>query len=336
MYTSITSSLFENNRFSVNLTNLRQNSIYAYYITSLVSFLDNKRGDNMTQSQSEVKYFETPPAIPTSPVVTTLSKTNSSILLTWHPISSMHEDLVESYCVDIFHQPDDIDKIDERNYCLHPKVIDDGQNRQPPRDKYSNYECCKDEDTVLEMDYLSYLGKNPNDTCGENDQHCSIFYEYLRFRKEFSAIIKDIEFEYRKPTNEKREYHPKVPESYFTFDNYLTTLCVDSKNRTVMNITNLLPYHLYTFHFFACNNLNGCGPYHMYNDRTDGSQNGDDINLIVDKEAIVDDGVFVRFQPPYNPSGITVSYEIEWIHLIDRKYGKKCVPRKQIVANKYT
>lgn len=160
----------ESDYFVTNLTNLKQNTQYAYYVRTQLSKDDLM---NVTQGQSTIKYFTTNPDRPRPPIVRTKDSSSSSITLEWHP-STPELELIEKYIIDVYTIHDDVNEIDKRNYCKEPRVseIDKTNDTVKPKEVI----CCDDERA-----YLEFFQRKANQTCGESDPTCEATFKFILF-----------------------------------------------------------------------------------------------------------------------------------------------------------
>lgn len=170
----------------MTLTNLKQYTQYAYYIRTRVSLKHHDEILNVTQGQSQVKYFTTLPDIPKPPIVRTKDKTNTTLTLEWNP-STPENELVQKYFIDVYVLIDDNDEIDKRNYCQNPKTVNDAKEYVT---KTPEVICCRDQKA-----YLEYFKRDGNQTCGKNDPSCELTYEYVLFHRhvEYALLMADLQ-----------------------------------------------------------------------------------------------------------------------------------------------
>lgn len=317
---------------------------------------------NISQGQSNIIYFTTKPDIPTCPIVETLKKTNNSITLYWHPAVSEKE-FITKYRVDIFIQPDEHDFLDSRDYCKQPKIyvnvnvgveVNENQalssvqcmieyknwrNRNPDvvdvEDEWQIYRktlCIEQELHSLKGEEVMKYLENSQPFCS-NDEECSPDIdidvdddgESFRFRRQIQDFLSknDDEFESRSDENfdELGKYFLR-PESYRA----------DASNTTILG---LLPYTMYIFQFFSCNDI-GCSSYFFHFDRTESSIYADTIdNFTITTDPYSFNRIHLDFDEPSTPNGLTVAFEIEKYRTSDytRNVTLICITRKQHYDN---
>lgn len=327
------------------LGNLTQNTQYAYYIkTQAVSMKNEGNITNIVQGQSDICYFRTNISMPSPPIVKTVKKTNSSILVEWFLIDD--QEVIDHFLVDIFIQPDDRYLLESRNYCEHPRIITQEKEevikisiKEQPRKSRSNCREKFSDDYGMNDDYNFGYSDQPNkndcstekiieevdvfDSCSLNQ--CPDAYESLQFKREIDEHLSKSKFDYNESTEETISKRNIMESPYFKYHqaNYLL-----SKDETRWNFLNLSSYTLYTMHFFSCNSK-GCSPYFMYNERTNYSEFADniDFDILLDENDVTT--IHLVFGEPKAPNGLTVAFHIEKLDKKNSTSETICISRKQ-------
>lgn len=344
------SQFVQNNTFSTTIGNLTQNTQYAYYVKSQVV---PKKHENdvlhISQGLSNIEYFVTTADVPSYPFVETLSKTNTSITLSWTPIDD--NEVIDIYLVDIFIQPDEHEVLDTRDYCLNPKVEThetvgiqvssievtyQNCNQEFEKWKMANpdsinpefdwkihrqTECAKQNSRKLQQNeegsqILKYVNEDKTSKgCGDN-KDC---HEAHRISRQINEILP---FNSNSNSNDKDRTDLGI--------NHLRQQQFDKLQGT---FENLQPYTLYVFQVFACNTF-GCSPYFFHYDRTESSIYADEIpSLTITTDPYDTNQVHLEFPPPHKPNGLTVAFHIEKQDLSIFKVTKYCIPWRKYFEN---
>ncbi|XP_058818832.1 insulin-like growth factor 1 receptor [Topomyia yanbarensis] len=302
---------FEANMLSYNLTGLKPLTRYAYYIKTYVA--DNSH--NITErriGKSDVHYFMTKIAKPTPPLkVYTIRKTDHSITFAWK-ILKAEINLVLRLHVDVFIQPDDHHILDQRDYCIYPRTVED-------RFQYGetcSAEICCSEDEVLsdvpdisdtESDIFERRKRSLTETPigADTEDHISDnFQAKMFFLTDTTSSNPTISKRRRK--RETEDLRNRV---------YFHNFHADNKEFTV---SNLLPYTYYTFQLFACSakEFAYCSPYSIYSDRTEPSVTAGQLSVVVSKQlnsasSRDPNSITISFREPETVNGATVAFNVE-------------------------
>lgn len=291
---------------------------------------------NITQGQSDIKYFHTQSHPPLQPFVKTLTKSNDSITLTWYLSSRDDRPKIDYYIINVYVLPDTAEQLDRRNYCSEPK-----QPEILPIEQYHNEvpECCPkkvDNEQSLE----AFIGLDDElETCGEDDPECTLRYGYNNeiYRRKLGHSwpgladapgIRELDYidfplpKYiRKGKTEPSTIKPIQSES----QKYLFQRNI-SKMTSHYRIENLKPYILYVVNFFACNSV--CSPYFYHTERTVPCVEGDNVELTLIQDAVQYNTIHIKVPKPPMPNGLTLSYEIERL-LPNGERIVDCITRKR-------
>lgn len=306
---------------------------------------------NVSQGQSEIKYFKTKYSIPTCPEVETFSKTSNTITLNWFPIATEPEK-VDYYKVEILRQPDDQSFLDARNYCDEPRLdVHVSHGVQTPSDtntlgcaaEFEQWRKSHYDSDNLENDWRSHRksicssGKSMNidhrtemikflgnaKSCAEDSHGCwsDEKSDSLRFKRQIHHFVNaDNESDYSAEIN-----RPLLGE------HYLQTL-IFNNTQFKATITDLLPFTTYIFLFFSCNDV--CSSYDFHFERTDSAKEADQISKVIISNDPNDlHRVYVYFDEPETPNGLTVAFNIAKIDWTNSNSTVDCLTRKQHYDN---
>lgn len=338
--------------YTVNITNLMQYTQYAYYVKVQVVPKEHEQDVlNVSQGQSNIKYFQTNFDVPTYPKVETLSKTNTSITLNWFPITNEPE-RIDFYKVDVFRQPDEHSFLDSRNYCVHPRVdvhislgVEISEASMSPgcvadyaKWRKSHFTSLDPENewrlhrkavcsgsksvhTDQQTQIMKYLGnRKPCTCCADDGYDCSHEEtgDSIRFTRQIHNLVYD----------ENLEHDPKPDLG----PNHLKSIIFKNTDFNA-TIDELLPYTVYVFQFFACNTI-GCSSYEFHFDRTDSSPYADEIGWIrISPDPYNSNRIHLDFDEPEIPNGLTVAFQIEKFDWMTYNSTIDCITRKQHYDN---
>lgn len=349
------------------ISNLTQNTQYAYYVKTQVVPKENEEMLNATsQGQSNIEYFETEAGIPTQPFVQTHSKTHNSLTLAWQPFYDT--DLIEYYRLNYFIQPDEHAVLDARDYCQNPRIevnTASETNEQHPSSKaklscnaeYDNWrlqnldvedplsawqelrkvECAARRTGITKgessMQILKYIENYPLNLCDLlGGGKCAIQndFESIGFSRQIHDFVMTSGSE--SSINGSSSNVTSVDEETNYGANYIGQM--EFPNTVQKNtFDGLKPYTMYVFQFFSCFRPQNCSRYFLYYDRTDSSPKADDIDLNVTTDPYDTNRVYLNFDEPKQPNGLTVAFQIEKHDLSSFKLTTVCITRKQHFDN---
>uniref|UniRef100_A0A182J7Y1 receptor protein-tyrosine kinase n=1 Tax=Anopheles atroparvus TaxID=41427 RepID=A0A182J7Y1_ANOAO len=288
--------------YAFNLTRLKPFTRYGVYVRTYFNESTNSSTDRV--GLSNMHYFKTAKDRPTSPLrVRTVRKTDGSITLTWHLLPSEQE-MVYLYQVDVFIEPDERAKFDQRNFCTHPhvppgsrEVHDDGS---VDSEACSKEFCCDlleeedEEDAENDAEVTSpdgfFGGDGHQSIVGEDESsHGRRKKRSTRksprltplaldeFEKSMLSLLANADEDHgqrharRMRRDAEVEFVNRIASRKFTTDNYEYT------------VTGLEPYKYYIFQLFACSedDLDYCSAYSLYADRTAPSPSFDRLNVTI-------------------------------------------------------
>lgn len=325
----------------MTLTDLKQNTQYAYYVRTQLSYKIKDQLINVTQGQSQVKYFTTLPDRPRPPIVRTKHKTNESITLEWNP-STPENELVQKHVIDVYVLIDDADEIDKRDYCQNPK---ENIDKREDVTKTPEVICCRDQRA-----YLEFFQRDFNQTCGPSDPRCESAFKFVLFHHhvENALLMADLQkdpserYQYKREPFESPIHHKGTTDPIQRKNEadhskvYLHSHIIDDHKTDSIVVPNLKPFHLYAFYVFACNNISNCSDYYFHSDRTESDINADDIMILSIPDEHRTDIITLNIHPPIEPNAVTVSYEIESIDYARNIANLSCITRKDMEAMNYT
>ncbi|KAJ6649870.1 Insulin receptor-related protein [Pseudolycoriella hygida] len=328
----------ERGHFAMTITNLKQYTQYAYYVRTQLSLKVKDQMLNVTQGQSEVKYFRTLPDRPRPPIVRTQSKTNVTITLEWNP-STPERELVQKYMIDVYVIADDVDEIDKRNYCDYPRVNDE---KKEDIIKTPELICCRDQKA-----YLEFFQRDSNETCGPSDPTCEMTYKFVLFHHhvENALLMADPSkpYQFDEESIESPAHHSGHPGPIIRkFGGhrgkfYLHSHIIDDKYMQSLRIPNLKPFTNYAFYVYACNKISNCSDYYFHSDRTLPYIYADEIAILVfPDENITENFASIIISQPFEPNGVIVSYEIETFYYNRNMMNVTCLTRKEMATMNYT
>lgn len=333
--------------YSTIIENLTQNTQYAYYVKAQVVPKDHEDEVlGISQGLSNIEYFQTLADTPTFPFVETLSKTNTSLTLAWSPTNDY--ELIEWYKVDIFIQPEEHELLDQRDYCINPRIdthvsvgveVQSTTIYQNCSTEFENWKIANPESIDPEYDWriqrkAECAERNSRQT---KEQNQSQILKYVNNHKILNCADDKKCHERSRFTRQMNGYFPsdvlernRDDVDYDLGKNHIDTHIYPAQQLNT-TFSNLLPYTMYVFQFFACNDIN-CSTYYFYYDRTDVSISADDIpSFSVSVDPYNPNQVHLNFIEPETPNGLTVAFHIEK-HAFS-KVTTFCLPWKQYIAN---
>lgn len=315
---------------------------------------------NLTsQGQSDIKYFKTEADVPTMPFVQTHSKSHNSLTLIWQPF--FDNELIDYYRVDYFIQPDEHDVLDARDYCENPRVefntAIEPSDQRPTLDamlsckaeyehwrlrnldvedpenawrKYRRAECAarpqhiaKGESSIQVMKYIETYPLNLCELLGDGKCAIQSDFESLRFSRQIHDFVTT-----RGSANAKNIIMSPMDEELDFGGNYMGRIEFPNTMQKT-TIDGLKPYTMYVFKFYSCLRPKNCSKYFLYYDRTDTLATADNIDLSVMSDPYDSNRVYLDFDEPQQPNGLTVAFHIEKHDLSNFKLSETCITRKQ-------
>lgn len=343
---------------SITLGSLTQNTQYAYYVkTQVVPKEHEEEVLRVSQGQSNIIYFSTKADQPNYPSVETISKTNTSLTLSWGPMND--DELIDYYKMDMFIQPDEHEFLDSRNYCLNPRVdmhvtvgIEVSESPtsvyQSCNAEFENWKISHPDSVDPEYEWrmhrkavcteqakrlahgqnsqiLKYVQNHELRSCGDKKCTEKNDFESFRFSRQIHNLL---------TASDRSEFYVEPIVEPNEPDFGINHIRSERFSNITLNATfdHLLPYTLYIFQFFACNHVN-CSSYYFHYDRTESSIYADDISLIASIDAYNSNRVHLDFSEPPAPNGLTVAFQIEKHSLNHFKIETICITRKEHYDN---
>lgn len=333
-----------------NLTNLDPFTKYAYFVQTYADQeeveLNSSNVQNQFHGQSAVKFFRTNYLEPSRVLnLNAASRTENSITLSWN-VAGEENEIITHFLIDVTEIPDEVEKLDRRNYCEHPiweYQVAHNEVREKDENGMSAYQCCKQcaEQNIRTSTPLSYLETNKLEL---DDEIAEVSKKFESDFVDFSSVIYD-ELFVKHPqrelfTIERRESDKKPPESI----NFLGRKKV-SRNMRNFTIEQLKPYHNYEFKFYACANClldqgnTICSSYSLYFNRTLRNPDYDLVQIEPDyhEDDITQSFTFKFFEPKKQNSVVT-SYNIKYAGFDGqhKSIQNQCVTRLQHQQNNFT
>lgn len=319
-------------QFRFVLSDLRPNNRYAYYVEAKVS-LNDKSPVNITQGLSPISFFVTLPERPLPPFVSTKNKTKTSVALKWfHPAWDIDR-LVERYEVDIYRLHDDGEEVQQRDYCLHPKVRGITDTHKYIAHSESAYFCCESRGFQHTRFVAAYFGLDGDpDMCGDEDPECQNEFKFhmlsstTHYLKSQLRAIREEELPFLSlPLPDNPEYgdsHLRRPDISERHPEFERTHIIEGPDANEYEFNDLVAFERYAFRVYACNNHTGCSPYYLHFERTLRDFEADTVVITAKK---MDDtgGIVVNISPPQVPNGMTVAYVVE--RSMGSNYEKICM-----------
>jgi hypothetical protein len=262
-----------------------------------------------------------------------ITKTNTSITLKWDVVEMEHE-IITHFFVDIIKQPENLEKLDQRNYCTDP--IRD--HLQVENDWFYQEEdvialnCC-DSCRSTELPDASLVG-NELLKWRENREFESESFSKLIYDE---VVVKQYLGNYY--SNLRQANIQKKPD----MKNFVTREFILKDERT-WTVNLLEPFTTYAFMFYACANASSdtsnetsvCSSYVLYTNRTAMSQSFD---TIVTVGSPINDGEAyeLSFIEPRDKNGAIINYQIEYRYIDeeDMKIEVVCITRREHEINGY-
>ncbi|XP_050101530.1 insulin-like peptide receptor [Anopheles aquasalis] len=151
-FVALDKAIVRGTHYMYNLTRLKPYTRYAFYVRTYYNESLNSTAEEV--GLSDVREFTTKKDRPTSPLhLHTKRKTNHTVTLGWKLLAT-ERDMVTRYHIDVFIQPDEADRLDQRNYCHDPfeyggggGTMDGGTTTEPLIVTLCSEEyCCEVED----------------------------------------------------------------------------------------------------------------------------------------------------------------------------------------------
>lgn len=327
------------------ITNLQQYTQYAYYIKTQLSIKNADNIINVTQGQSSIKYFRMFPDRPGPPIVTTIETTDNSISLKWVALVT-HLELIDRFYMEIFQHVENMQQLDERNYCDDP-MQSDVQHQYNQYDESNLFTlCCQTKgDKVIQLNasnnttkcdeaekfyfqYEKYFRKNnQQEDCCINDPEFNLAYRRYGFQFTLHETLKQLDVSRAK----HRMFNWNSSRNY--------KLLISQKNissaLTQYKVNGLNAFTLYTFHIYGCNRRAGCGTYFMHNERTKSSSNGNDVTLHVQHDGNSDSASHLIFHVPKNSNGHITSFNVQRFIWQSNNIEVDCITRRKHVNNNF-
>lgn len=163
--------------------------------------------------------------------------------------------------------------------------------------------------------------------------------ELFRFRRQIHDFLSknddEIESQSDEIESQSDEFKSRSDENFDELGEYFRGFELYKADASNATILDLLPYTMYIFQFFSCNEI-GCSSYFFHFDRTESSIYADTIdNFTVTTDPNNFKRIHLDFDEPSTPNGLTVAFEIEKYRTSDytRNVTLICITRKQHYDN---
>lgn len=298
-----------------------------------------KQTPKFIYGQSAVKFFKTKFFEPSRVVdVEASMKTHTSITLSWDVVGDEHL-IITHFIIDVTDLPEDLERLDRRNYCDHPIVnFEAVQNDISDEEEQpmSLFECCKKcaAKSIKEV-VPSYMESNKFDedilkNRGKRDAY------FMDFGRLIHQDIFENHPEKEVFRKEMREVDRTMPDS----PNFIGRKIIEKELRS-FTIEQLEPFHNYEFKIFTCaedDDKNAvCSTYELYYNRTLRNPDYDKVQIEPEYSADYSSFKFTFMEPRKQNSAIT-SYNIQYSYFNGHEsvLFERCLPRKQHEMNNFT
>ncbi|XP_044730149.1 insulin-like growth factor 1 receptor [Chrysoperla carnea] len=327
--------------FNITIENLNPYSNYSYYVASVL--IENSTSSDIIQdvgAQSKVVNFTTLPDQPGRPRhVRAFNISYSEIKLKWRAPSQPNGKLTK-YVITAYLQQYEHKNINQRNYCLAPKIP---EYEQTQGFYTGNNDACESNDDITFVFCGNHkCNDNPKD---EDQRRVTSGCEDFEFTMDY--LIDD------SPTTKTNKHDPfsglnlkkRDVTTYENIKEQMKTLptgeyeifnsTIDASHDKII-INNLLHYSMYKIYISACNE-EYCSTVTIVTQRTSAKPQADDIKeLIAHKDQ---DTIVLFWREPLHPNSIILYYNIELRSLDDQQYSSSkisiCITREQHLKNNF-
>ena len=277
--------------------------------------------------QSRVRVFRTLMDVPSRVYnLTAVNSTETSMTLNWN-VHENENDAIDYFYIDIIIQPDHLELLDKRNYCIDPieqAEFDEADDIEPAKeDNDQDHDipwsegCCK---------FCPQHHHRPHQQPPELTRR-------KRDVNDFESIL-DEEVNKGKP----REESSRPKRSITDYIHYVGRRNVTGKYRSY-TIEGLKPFTQYALQFFSCT-YKKCSIYEVFTNRTQPNSDYDQVMLVPISYVVYGDQIVLYFEEPARKNGAIIHYIIEYrsgyvnstAHL---KPETICITRRQHELSKY-
>lgn len=262
---------------------------------------------NTKNGQSKVRFFRTLMDVPSKVYnVSAIATTDTTITLNWN-IHENEFDAIEHFYIDLIVQPDHVELLDKRNYCINPI-------EQVEFDEVDGILPVKG-DTGDEQFHDIPWSPNCCLSCPQHHKRPHIQLPELTRRErdvnDFESILDE---EVSKGLSREESSRPK--RSITEYVNYFGRRNFTGKNRNYTidrnyTIEGLKPFTQYALQIFTCSVLK-CSDYEMYTKRTLPRADFDQLYMVPKSYLVYGDQIVLHFDEPTKKNGAIIHYIIEY------------------------
>nr|XP_018897134.1 PREDICTED: insulin receptor-like [Bemisia tabaci] len=302
------------------LGHLEPDTLYAFYVRTI-----NFSG------LSTVHYVRTTPARPSLPQdVKAHSNSSSQIVLSWRPPRHPNGNLTH-YVLKGYLREYNQSYLDKRNYCQRKLLRIAPNNATFPPDFITGAaesDKCRKSYKCKDLEYSKTINWELEDI---KHYQCD---NYMLKWLELAHLMHD-----SAPDFPASSASVDAPEN-FNFQDERTSFYHNvSKDMTLFSIDNLMHFSEYVILVSACresypNETTAHCSYDVFiTAKTLSLREADDINLdSINSTVINNETVLIRFDEPYEPNGVILSYEIEYYREPDSEgKSRKCITRSEFL-----
>ena len=285
------------------ITDLEQSENYAFFIQTYMNedVVESPAQANTKNGQSKVRVFRTMMDVPSRVYnLSSVARTETSMTLNWN-VHDNEVDAIEYFYIDIIVQPDHVELLDKRNYCINPieqAEYDEADGIPPAKG-----------DTGNEQDHDIPWSEDCCELCPQHHKRPHLLLPELTRRKrdvnDFESILDE---EVNKGPPREESSRPK--RSIQDYVNYFGRRNFTGSYRSY-TIEGLKPFTQYALQFFACTYLK-CSNYEMYTKRTLPSSDYDQLHLVPKSYLVYGDQIVLHFDEPTKKNGAIIDYIIEY------------------------
>ncbi|CAO1300695.1 unnamed protein product [Diamesa serratosioi] len=321
--------ILKNGYLSHVITDLEQFENYAFFIQTYMNedVVESPEQANTRNGQSKVRVFRTLMDVPSRVYnLTAVNSTETSMTLNWN-VHSNEVDAIEYFYINIIVQPDHVELLDKRNYCINPieqAEFDEADGIEPAKETND-----QDHDIPWSEDCCEF--------CPQHHQRPHHHPPELTRRKrdvnDFESILDE---EVNK--GKSREESSRSKRSITDYIHYVGRRNITGHQRAY-TIEGLKPFTQYALQFFSCT-FQKCSDYEMLTNRTLPSSDYDQLMLVPISYVVYGDQIALHFDEPARKNGAIIHYIIEYrsgdVNLTAHwKPETICITRRQHELSKY-
>lgn len=221
--------------------------------------------------------------------------------------------------------PENITRLQLRNYCRDPKVITPPRHTRYFSEVARLHDCC-DKMFGKPRFFDAHFGLDGDpDACGPDDHHCrreaeyhvllsnDTFYTASDARlaairaEEMPLLLPTLSPEFEYPVVQRPLSRPSMARGR----NFMHSLRVDNRTTSAL-IGDLDAFERYAFRVYACTKITQCGAFYQHFERTLRWEDADHLQLQVLSDALMPFEMLLKVVKPERPNGgVVVSFEVE-------------------------